>query len=64
MPNRVYRGLVTWTPEMERELVNLWNYGVHKREIAERLGVSVAAAEGRYYRLKKDRANAEAVVSK
>lgn len=57
--SRVYRGLVKWTPEMERELVNLWNYGVHKREIAERLGISVAAAEGRYYRLKKDKENAE-----
>ena len=54
MPNRVYRGLIKWTPEMERELVNLWNYGVHKNEIAERLGTSVAAAEGRYYRLKKE----------
>ncbi len=42
-----------WTPEMERELWNLWNYGVHRNEIAERMGLTVAAVEGRYYVLKK-----------
>lgn len=51
--HRVSRGLVKWTPEMDRELVNLRNYGVHKNEIAERLGVSVASADSRYFRLKK-----------
>lgn len=54
---RVYRERVKWTPEMNRELLNLWDYGVHRNEIAERLGVSVATVEGRYYRLKKEQAN-------
>lgn len=51
--NRVSRGLIKWTPEMDRELVNLRNYGIHKNEIAERLGVSVASGDSRYFRLKK-----------
>lgn len=42
-----------WTADMERELWNLWNYGVHRNEIAERMGMTVAAVEGRYYVLKK-----------
>ena len=49
----VKRGARKWTPEMERELWNLWNYGVHRNEIAERMGLTVAAVEGRYYVLKK-----------
>jgi hypothetical protein len=49
----VSRKRVEWTPEMERELWNLWTYGVHKNEIAERLGMSVAAVEQRYYRMKR-----------
>jgi len=47
------RKMRKWTPEMERELVNLWDYGVHRNEIAERMGLTVAAVEGRYYVLKK-----------
>jgi DNA-binding transcriptional regulator LsrR (DeoR family) len=47
------RKMRKWTPEMERELWNLWNYGVHRNEIAERMGLTVAAVEGRYYVLKK-----------
>lgn len=54
----VKRKRVEWTPEMERELVNLWDYGVHKSEIAERLGTSVASAEGRYYKLKREKEQA------
>ena len=50
----VKRGVTQWTPEKERELWNLWNYGVHKREIAERLGTTVAAAEGRYHKLRRE----------
>lgn len=49
----VKRGARKWTPEMERELWNLWSYGVHRNEIAERMGMTVAAVEGRYYVLKK-----------
>jgi hypothetical protein len=49
----VKRGARKWTPEMERELWNLWSYGVHRNQIAERMGMTVAAVEGRYYVLKK-----------
>lgn len=38
---------------MERELMNLWGYGVHKNEIAERMGMTISAVEGRYHKLKK-----------
>lgn len=51
--NRVTRGQTKWTPEMDRELMNLRNYGVHPREVAEKFGVSVATVDARYYRLKK-----------
>ena len=53
MRNIVKRGLVVWTPEMDRELVNMRDYGIHKNTIAERLGVSVASADSRYFRLKR-----------
>ena len=53
MRNIVKRPTTVWTPEKERELWNLWNYGVHRNEIAERMGMTVAAVEGRYYVLKK-----------
>ena len=56
----VSRKRVEWTPEMERELWNLWTYGVHKNEIAERLGMSVAATEQRYYRMKRQKAEEQA----
>ncbi len=55
MRNIVKKSKVLWTPEMERELMNLRDYGVHKSEIAERLGVTIAAADARYFRLKKER---------
>jgi len=44
-----------WTPEMDRELWNQRQYGVHKNEIAASLGVSVAAADSRYFRLKREK---------
>jgi len=56
----VKRKQTDWTPEMERELWNLWNYGVHKNEIAERLGTSVSAVEGRYYRIKREKMKEQA----
>jgi len=60
------RKMRKWTPEMERELMNLWNYGVHRNEIAERMGLTVAAVEGRYYVLKKrkEQADDEAMANK
>ena len=48
------RGASKWTPEIDRELYNLWNDGVHKSEIAERLGMTISAVEGRYHRIKKE----------
>jgi hypothetical protein len=42
----------------------MWNYGIHRTEIAERMGMTVAAVEGRYYRLKKERTDAEAMAKK
>lgn len=59
MRNIVKRSATIWTPEMDRELINLRDYGVHKNEIAERLGVSVAAADSRYFRLKKQKEQAD-----
>lgn len=55
-----------WTPELERELMNMWNYGIHKNEIAERMGMTISAVEGRYHKLKKlkEQADAKAVVAK
>jgi DNA-directed RNA polymerase specialized sigma24 family protein len=55
MRNIVKKGLVVWTPEMDRELWNQRQYGVHKNEIAASLGVSVAAADSRYFRLKREK---------
>lgn len=54
--NRVTRGQNKWTPEMDRQLVNMRNYGIHKNEVADRLGVTVAASDARYYRLRKAQA--------
>lgn len=49
----VYKGRIVWTPEMDRELVNMFDYGVSKSEIAEKFGVSLSAVDGRYYKLKR-----------
>ena len=46
-----------WTPEMDRELCNMWDYGIHKSEIAERMGVTICSAENRYRKLKKAQKN-------
>jgi len=40
---------------MDRELCNMRDYGIHKNIIAERMGVSVAAADSRYFRLKREK---------
>jgi len=53
--HRVSRGVTVWTPEMDRELCNMRDYGIHKNIIAERMGVSVAAADSRYFRLKREK---------
>ena len=51
--NHVYKGRIVWTPEMDRELVNMRDYGVSKSEIAEKFGVSLNAVDARYYKLKR-----------
>jgi hypothetical protein len=54
------RGPRKWTPEMDRELCNMWDYGIHRTEIAKRMDTTVAAVEGRYYKLKKLKGQADA----
>ena len=51
--HRVTRRQTKWTPKMDRELLNMRNYGIHPREVAEHFGVSQATVEARYYRLKR-----------
>lgn len=53
----VKRGARKWTPEMDRELRNMWDYGIHKNQIAERMGLTISAVEGRYHKLKRQQAN-------
>jgi hypothetical protein len=57
MRNIVKRAAIVWTPEMDRELWNQRQYGIHKNEIAASLGVSVAAADARYFKLKRKQAD-------
>ena len=53
MANRVYRGVTKWTPELDEKLLGLFSYGLRPKDVAEEMGMSVATVEGRYYRLKK-----------
>lgn len=46
---RVHRSRTDWTPEMEAELLACGN----RRAYAERYGLSLAAVDGRYYKLKR-----------
>lgn len=48
----VSRGKMKWTPEMEAKLWGLFEYGLPARAVAEQMGISVGAAEGRYRKLK------------
>ena len=49
----VSRTRIVWTPEMERRLIELRNYGLRFADIGEQLGVTASAAEGRYHKLRK-----------
>lgn len=51
--HRVPGRKVNWTPEMDAEIINSRNAGVHKSLIAEKLGLTIAAVDSRYFRLKK-----------
>lgn len=53
----IRRKRTQWTPEKDRELLNQWEYGINRRDIAEHLGTTVAALEKRYYKLKKEQAD-------
>jgi hypothetical protein len=46
-----------WTPELEDKLWGLFQYGLRARDVAEQMGISICAAEARYKKLKKARAN-------
>lgn len=51
MPKKV------WTPEKDAKLLGLFNYGLRAKDVAEEMGISICAAEARYKKLKKAKAN-------
>ena len=53
MANRVHRTRVVWNPALDEKLMGLFNYGLRPKDVAEEMGMSVATVQGRYYRLKK-----------
>jgi len=53
----VRRNTRKWTPEMDKELCDMWDNGIHKSEIAERMGITICSVENRYRRLKKAQKN-------
>lgn len=54
--HRVSGKKVKWTPEMDADIITLRMDGMHSSEIAQRLGVSIASVDARYYRLKRKNA--------
>ena len=54
--NVVRRGVFDWTPEAEAKLVGLFEYGLRARDVAEEMGITICAAESRYRKLKKKKA--------
>jgi len=48
---------VQWTPELEAKLWGLFQYGLRAKDVAEQMGISICAAEARYKKLKKAKAN-------
>jgi len=47
-----------WTPERDAELLEYYKHGLRPAYIAERMGLTIASVEGRYYKLKrKQKAN-------
>lgn len=51
--HRVSKPKVNWTPEMDAEVLAARRDGVHSSEVAQSLGLSVAAVDARYFRLKR-----------
>lgn len=54
MPS-VYKGRIDWTPELEAKLWGLFSYGLRASAVAEQMGISIASAEARYKKLKKQK---------
>lgn len=46
-----------WTPERDAKLMGLFDYGLRATDVAEQMGITICAAEGRYRRLKKAQQN-------
>lgn len=53
----VRRSTRKWTPDMDKELCDMWDNGIHKSEIAERMGITICSVENRYRKLKKAQKN-------
>lgn len=53
----VKKSQIKWTPELEAKLWGLFQYGLRARDVAEEMGISISAAEARYKKLKKAKAN-------
>jgi len=53
----VKKSQIKWTPELEAKLWGLFQYGLRARDVAEQMGISICAAEARYRKLKKAKAN-------
>lgn len=51
MPKRV------WTPEKDAQLLEYYQHGLRPAYMAEQMGLTVAAVECRYRRLKKEQSN-------
>ena len=49
----VRKGVFKWTPELEAKLIGLFDYGLRATDVAEQMGITIAAAEARYRKLKK-----------
>ena len=53
----VRKGVFKWTPELEAKLIGLFDYGLRATDVAEQMGITIAAAEARYRKLKKAQKN-------
>jgi DNA-directed RNA polymerase specialized sigma24 family protein len=52
---KVGRPINKWTPEMEQTLMDMKADGVHFRDIAVHLGVSVTAVEQRFQKIRRSK---------
>ena len=54
MGHKVSGPRVKWTPEMDKTIMEMRAAGIHKSEIAQKLGQTMAAVDGRYFKLKRE----------